>query len=134
MDRAVTSMMKADARREDAHAADGMDLSALRDRALEVSGLLKLLANPGRLLIACELMDGERHVSEIEQRTGVRQPNLSRDLARLRTAGLAATRRDGKAVHYRLADGRIQLLMTALCAAFASDLKASSPDTKDTQS
>lgn len=119
----------------DAALAAGIDMALLRDRALEVSGLLKLLANPGRLLIACELMDGERTVSEIEQRTGVRQPNLSRDLARLRAAGLVATRRDGKAVHYRLADGRIQLLMTALCAAFAADLKGDptspSPHRKD---
>ncbi|MBI1265281.1 MAG: metalloregulator ArsR/SmtB family transcription factor [Alphaproteobacteria bacterium] len=118
----------------DAAPSPGIDLAQLRVRAREVSGLLKLLANPGRLLIACELMDGERTVSEIEQRTGVRQPNLSRDLARLRAAGLAATRRDGKAVHYRLKDSRIQLLMTALCAAFASDLKSSSVASKDTLS
>ena len=111
--------------------APGIDIAQLRMRAGEVSGLLKLLANPGRLLIVCELMDGERTVSEIEQRTGVRQPNLSRDLARLRAAGLVATRRDGKAVHYRLKDSRIQLLMTALCAAFASDLKTPSPEDKD---
>lgn len=118
----------------DAASSPGIDLAQLRLRAGEVSGLLKLLANPGRLLIACELMDGERTVSEIEQRTGVRQPNLSRDLARLRAAGLVATRRDGKAVHYRLKDSRIQLLMTALCAAFASDLKSSSAASKDTLS
>jgi ArsR family transcriptional regulator len=119
----------------DAAPSPAIDMAQLRERALEVSGLLKLLANPGRLLIACELMDGERNVSEIEQRTGVRQPNLSRDLARLRAAGLVATRRDGKAVHYRLKDSRIQLLMTALCAAFAPDLKADlktpSPHRKD---
>lgn len=119
----------------DAAPAAGIDMAQLRLRAGEVSGLLKLLANPGRLLIACELMDGERTVSEIEQRTGVRQPNLSRDLARLRAAGLVATRRNGKAVHYRLKDARIKLLMTALCAAFAADLKAGlktpSPHRKD---
>jgi DNA-binding transcriptional ArsR family regulator len=111
--------------------AQAIDMAQLRALAGEVSGLLKLLANPGRLLITCELMEGERTVSQIEQRTGVRQPNLSRDLARLRAAGLVATRRDGKAVHYRLKDSRIQLLMTALCAAFASDLKTSSPESKD---
>ncbi len=103
-----------------------IDIAQLRMRAGEVSGLLKLLANPGRLLIACELMDGERTVSEIEQRTGVRQPNLSRDLARLRAAGLVAARRQGKTVHYRLKDSRITLLMGALCAAFAADLKSGS--------
>lgn len=106
-----------------------IDLEELRERADEVSGLLKLLANPNRLLVACELMEGERSVSEIEQRTGVRQPNLSRDLARLRAEGLVATRREAKQVFYRLADPRIQMLMEALCTAFGADLK--SPDSQE---
>lgn len=102
-----------------------IDLEQLRVRAGEVSALLKLLAHPNRLLVACELMEGERSVSEIEARTGVRQPNLSRDLARLRAEGLVVTRREAKQVFYRLADSRIQALMDALCAAFAADLKSS---------
>lgn len=101
----------------------GLDLEQLRDRAGEVSGLLKLLAHPNRLLVACELMEGERSVSEIEAATGVRQPNLSRDLARLRAEGLVHTRRDAKQIFYSLADARIETLVTALCAAFGADLK-----------
>lgn len=114
-------------------AMDGqIDLEELRDRAGEVSGLLKLLANPNRLLVACELMEGERSVSEIEARTGVRQPNLSRDLARLRAEGLVTTRRESKQVFYALADTRIQALMEALCAAFGADLKT--PAAQESQS
>lgn len=106
-----------------------IDLEQLRERAGEVSGLLKLLANPNRLLVACEIMEGERSVSEIEEHTGVRQPNLSRDLARLRAAGLVTTRREAKQVFYSLADGRVRALMQALCAAFAADLK--SPESQE---
>ncbi len=95
-----------------------IDLQEFRARAEEVSGLMKLLSHPNRLLVACELMEGERSVSEIEQATGVRQPNLSRDLARLRNDGIVTTRREAKQVFYTLADGRIRLLMGALCAAF----------------
>ncbi len=102
---------------------DTLDLEQLRERADEVSGLLKLLSHPNRLLVACEMMEGERSVSEIEAATGVRQPNLSRDLARLREAGLVTTRREAKQVFYRLADTRIERLMQAMCAAFGSDLK-----------
>ena len=65
-----------------------LPLDELRERAGEVAGLLKILSHPNRLLVACELMEGECSVSEIEARTGVAQPNLSRDLARLRAAGL----------------------------------------------
>ena len=101
----------------------GLDLEQLRDRAGEVSGLLKLLAHPNRLLVACELMEGELSVSQIEAATGVRQPNLSRDLARLRAEGLVQTRREAKQIFYSLADARIEKLVTALCAAFGADLK-----------
>ena len=103
--------------------AEALNLEELRDRAGEVSELLKLLAHPNRLLVACELMEGERSVSQIEASTGVRQPNLSRDLARLRAAGLVTPRRDAKQVFYRLADNRIEALMRALCATFGADLK-----------
>lgn len=100
-----------------------VDLEQVRERAGEVSGLLKLLAHPNRLLVACELMEGERSVSQIEARTGVRQPNLSRDLARLRSEGVVTTRREAKQVFYCLADARIQVLVEALCATFGADLK-----------
>lgn len=99
-------------------------LNLLRERAREVSALLKLLANPNRLLVACELMEGERSVSELENHTGVRQPNLSRDLARLRAEGLVVTRREAKMVYYSLVDERFKLLLRALCDTFAADLKS----------
>jgi len=105
------------------------DLEAVRDKAGEVSALLKLMSHPNRLLVACELMGGELSVSQIEARTGVRQPNLSRDLARLRQAGLVSTRREAKLVFYELKDPRIRALMGALCNVFAPDGKpgASAP-------
>jgi len=105
-----------------------MNIDELRDRADEVSGTLKLLAHPNRLLVACELMEGERSVSQIEARTGVRQPNLSRDLARLRADGLVTARREAKQVFYALKGERMHKLMTALCAAFGPDADAPAAD------
>jgi ArsR family transcriptional regulator len=90
-------------------------LEKLRNRADEISALLKVLSHPNRLLIACELMEGERSVSEIEQNTGVKQPGLSRELGRLREQGLVSTTRESKAVFYRLADKRLSDLVAALC-------------------
>ncbi|TNE66138.1 MAG: transcriptional regulator [Alphaproteobacteria bacterium] len=96
-----------------------LPLDQLRASAEQVSALLKTLSHPNRLLVACCLMDGERSVSDIEADTGVRQPGLSRELARLREEGLVDTRRESKVVFYRLADARLDSLMKALCAAFA---------------
>lgn len=97
----------------------GLDMSLVRTRAEEVSGLLKLLSHPNRLLVTCELADGELSVSQIEARTGVAQPNLSRDLARLRAEGIVSTRRQSKQIFYSLTDPRIIAVMQALCDAFA---------------
>lgn len=103
-----------------------LPLRELRARADEVAALLKTLSHRNRLLIACQLMEGELTVSAIEERTGVRQPVLSRELARLRRDGLLATRRESRMVHYRLADDRLVALVTALCDAFAAPSKPAS--------
>ena len=96
-------------------------MSDLRDRAEEVAALLKTLSHPNRLLIICDLIESERSVGDIEDRTGVRQPGLSRELARLRNDGLVSTRRESKVVFYRVADRRLSRLVPALCAAFGPD-------------
>lgn len=92
----------------------------LRARAEEVSGLMKTLSHPNRLMIVCELMDGELSVSQIEDASGVRQPVLSRELARLRDENLVATRRESKVVFYSLKDARLARLMDVLCASWGA--------------
>lgn len=104
--------------------ANSKEIEGLRARAGEVAELLKTLSHPNRLLIACQLMSGEHSVSEIEARACVKQPVLSRDLARLRAAGLVATRRDSKRIFYRIADDRLVRLMTSLCQAISSPAPA----------
>ncbi len=95
----------------------------LKQRAGEVSGLLKTLSHPNRLLIACALTQGEKNVSDIETEIDVPQPHLSRDLARLRDAGLVKARRESKNVYYSLADERLSQLIDALCNAFGPQPK-----------
>jgi len=72
--------------------------------ATEAVTLLKLLANQDRLLLLCELSQGELCVSDLEQRVGVRQPTLSQQLAALRSAGVVATRRESQRIFYSVAD------------------------------
>jgi len=104
-----------------------VDIEEITDRAEEVSGLLKALSHANRLLIACTLTEGEKGVSEIESDTGVPQPHLSRELARLREAGLVRARRQSKNVYYRLADKRLEKLIDALCLAFGERPKKTRP-------
>lgn len=80
-----------------------MDLTILHDNASRAASLLKSLANEDRLLLLCQLVEGERTVSELEKLTGIRQPTLSQQLGVLRNEALVSTRRDGKWIYYRVA-------------------------------
>ena len=77
-----------------------MDVS--RDIAIEASTFLKTLANENRLMVLCHLAQGEKTVSELESLVGIRQSNLSQQLARLRAEGLVTSRRNAKSVYYGL--------------------------------
>ena len=67
--------------------------------------LLKVLADETRLAIVQELLDGPKHVGEINAELAVEQSLLSHHLKVLREAGLIVGQRDGKAVLYQLAPG-----------------------------
>jgi len=79
---------------------DFKSLSTSIDRAC---GLLKVLANPDRLLLLCRLTEGESCVSELEESLDICQPTLSQQLGVLREEGLVTTRREGKHIFYSLA-------------------------------
>ena len=81
--------------------AESIDIQQLRANADAAGQLLKALANPDRLLLLCQLSQGERNVSELEALLGIQQPTLSQQLAVLRREGLVDTRRDGKQIFYR---------------------------------
>ena len=87
---------------------------ALRDAALDACALLKVLANPDRLLLLCELAAGERNVGELEAALGIGQPTLSQQLAVLRQEGLVETEKEGKYVYYRLANDNVVRVMRML--------------------
>ena len=86
------------------HALLVIDPEQLRCAAVQAVGVLKLLANEDRLLIMCQLSQGECCVSGLEEQLGIRQPTLSQQLGVLRSEGAVHTRREGKNIHYSVAD------------------------------
>ncbi len=90
------------------------EVTQLRASASKACALLKALANEDRLLILCQLTQGERNVGELEKMTGVRQPTLSQQLGILRDEGLVATRREGKYIFYGLASHEVIQVMKTL--------------------
>lgn len=67
------------------------------------SRALKVLADETRLAIVEQLLDGPRHVHEINADLDIDATLLSHHLRVLREAGLVASERDGKSIIYRLA-------------------------------
>jgi DNA-binding transcriptional ArsR family regulator len=95
--------------------------TALSGKAREASALLKALAHASRLMILCFLCDGEKSVTELERMLELRQPTVSQQLARLRTDGLVATRRDGKTIYYSLANDDVRVIIGAVHDVFRGD-------------
>ena len=53
-----------------------VDTDAMREAAEQACALMKVLSNPDRLLLLCELGNGERNVGELAQATGYAGPLL----------------------------------------------------------
>ena len=78
------------------------DLLKLDAAAGQASKLLKVLSNPDRLLLLCQMTQGEFSVRELELMTEIAQPTLSQQLTVLREEQLVTTRRDGKQIFYAI--------------------------------
>ena len=93
-------------------------MESLRASTAEGCALLKAMANEDRLLLLCQLTQGERCVSELEELLDIRQPTLSQQLGVLREEGLVSTRRDGKNIYYQLASMEVIQIMDTLSKLF----------------
>ena len=91
-----------------------IDPAELRKAAGEAVNALKVLANEDRLLLLCQLSQGEMCVGDLEQELDIRQPTLSQQLGVLRTEGVVNTRRDGKRIFYSVADPQVMQVLELL--------------------
>jgi ArsR family transcriptional regulator, cadmium/lead-responsive transcriptional repressor len=95
----------------------------LPEQPLEVEIVAKYFrgfGDPTRLRILEALTDGERSVGELVELIDTPQPKVSAHLACLRWCGFVQTRRDFRAVYYRIADKRV-LKMLELAHALLAD-------------
>ena len=91
-----------------------LDLQHMRAAAAQACVLLKVLGNPDRLLLLCQLTQGEFCVSELEALLGIAQPTLSQQLGVLRQERLVSTRREGKQIYYRIDSPEAMAVMQVL--------------------
>ena len=75
--------------------------------------LFRGLADPSRLMVMESLRSGPRCVSEVVEATGLSQPNVSGHLSCLHDCGLVDWEQKGRFIYYRIADTRIEGLLSA---------------------
>jgi len=95
-----------------------INIEQLRNAAGEATALLRTLAHEDRLLLLCQLSQGELCVSDLELELGIYQPSLSQQLGVLRRQGLVATRREGKNIYYRVVDEKTLAVLQTLYELF----------------
>ena len=79
-----------------------LDLEKMRTSADKACRLMKVLSNPDRMMLLCQLALGEKRVGELEEILGIVQPTLSQQLTVLRDEELVETRREGKSIYYQV--------------------------------
>ncbi|MEQ1836911.1 MAG: metalloregulator ArsR/SmtB family transcription factor [Candidatus Nitrotoga sp.] len=91
-----------------------VELSRMHEAAGEACRLMRVLSNPDRLLLLCQLSQGEQCVSELEMLLGIVQPTLSQQLTVLRDEALVNTRREGKNIYYQIASPQALAVLQVL--------------------
>ena len=90
------------------------ELKKMQASAEDACKLMKVLSNSDRMMLLCEIGQGEKCVSELEAALDLHQPTLSQQLTVLRKEKLVKTRRDGKLIYYSLASEVVVAVMSLL--------------------
>ncbi len=104
------------------------EMDRMMTNARAATDFLKAIGHEGRLMILCHLSSGEKSVTELEKLISARQAAVSQQLARLRFEGLVDSRREGKTIIYRLADGRVSRLIEVIYEMFCANSDQKTPD------
>ena len=89
-------------------------ISKMENKCVEVSGLLRALSHPQRLMILGHLTQGEKTVSELQELCGISQSQLSQFLGRMKLEGLVDCHRKGRFQYYGAKDERVIKLIEAI--------------------
>ena len=93
---------------------------AMAHHAQAAADLLKALAHPARLMVLCQLVEGERSVGELLPLTGLSMSALSQHLSVLRGMSLVTTRRASQTIYYTLSSGAAADVLDVLFRTFCT--------------
>ena len=97
---------------------DEIDPEVMVVQAEAACDFLKAIATPMRLMLLCNLVDGEQTVTDLSNKVGAKQSLTSHHLNRLKLSGLVSARRDEKFIYYSLEDRFAKKLVAMLYQEF----------------
>lgn len=86
-----------------------------------VARLFSVLSEPSRLALLQALHDGPLTVNELVDASGMKQANVSKQLAILHNHHLVKRERKGTSVHYEIADPMVFSLCNLVCGKMKKD-------------
>ena len=102
------------------------DKEAMLEQASRASTLLTAMCNEKRLMLLCQLIDGEKSVNELTELLRARQSTISQHLSLLRRDGFVKARREGQTQVYSLAGDEARVILETLQSLYCD------PQAKDT--
>lgn len=101
-----------------------IDINTMERAADQASELLKALSNRHRLLIICQLIEGERSVGELAEFLELRDSTVSQHLALLRKDGLVSARRDAQTIYYSISSDPAREILNTLYQVYCAPKSA----------
>lgn len=98
-----------------------MQIEDMQENAGKAADFLKGLASQHRLLILCQLAEGEKSVSAIMEATGLPQTSASQHLKKLKDEGIVDFRRDHRTLYYFIDNDLAREIMGSLYNHFCQD-------------
>ncbi|MEL7292468.1 MAG: metalloregulator ArsR/SmtB family transcription factor [Pseudomonadota bacterium] len=95
-----------------------VNIDEMQKNAVAAAELLKVMAHPERLMVLCQLTEGEVGVGALQSGSTLSQSAFSQHLTVLRKHGLIKSRKESQQVFYSLDDERVVQLIHNLQSTF----------------
>lgn len=97
------------------------DVAKMKTNAIEAAELLKVMAHPERLMVLCQLTQGEIGAGELQANSCLSQSAFSQHLTVLRKHNLISARKSAQQVFYSLSEPRVEALIKTLHSVFCDN-------------
>jgi len=95
-----------------------LNVNEMRNNVESSAAFLKLLSNPTRLLVLCNLIESERCVGDLERDLDISQSALSQHLSKMRDEGIVKYEKQGQHVFYSISDSNVVDIINVLYKLF----------------